>query len=152
MLRPVYILAVLLLCVCALDAVQRKDPLVHVVKRGETLSGIAARYGVSLQQIYRWNALKKDAIGIGQQLSVWPPAQPGDWYVIRPGDNLSQIAARFSLPVQRLKALNQLRDDTIQAGQKLRLHDAPVAEASHISTSPAAAELHGVELGRRPKR
>jgi len=148
MLRLVYILAVLLLCACALDAAQRKDPLVHVVKRGDTLSGIAARYGVSLQQIYRWNALKKDAIGIGQQLSVWPPAQPGDWYVIRPGDNLSQIAARFSLPVQRLKALNQLRDDTIQAGQKLRLHDAPQTRHKTLTTDPTHTVRPGENLSQ----
>ena len=111
MLRPVYILAAVLLCACALDAAQRKDPLVHVVKRGDTLSGIAARYRVPLAQIYRWNKLKDDAIRLDQRLQVWPPAQPGDWYIVRPGDNLSQIAARFSAPVRRLKTLNPLKGD-----------------------------------------
>ena len=50
-LRPVYILATVLLCVCALDAAQRKNPLAHVVKRGDTLSGIAARYATAIFEL-----------------------------------------------------------------------------------------------------
>jgi LysM repeat protein/N-acetylmuramoyl-L-alanine amidase len=150
MLRPVYILAAVLLCACALDAAQRKDPLVHVVKRGDTLSGIAARYRVPLVQIYRWNKLKDDAIRLDQRLQVWPPAQPGDWYIVRPGDNLSQIAARFSAPVRRLKTLNPLKGDTIQPGQKLRLHTAAAPaqqQARAEKNSPPTGLLHTVQPG-----
>jgi LysM repeat protein/N-acetylmuramoyl-L-alanine amidase len=125
MLRPVYILAILLLCAASLAAAERKGPLSHVVKRGDTLSGISARYRVSLDQVYRWNGLRGDAIRIGQRLKLWPPAKLGDWYRVQSGDNLSQIAARFSVSLHQLKALNQLKGNTIRPGQKLVLQAPP---------------------------
>ena len=118
---PIYILMAILVCAFTLEAAERKDPLIHVVKTGNTLSGIAKQYRVSLAQIYRWNTLKNDRIRIGQRLKIWLPVRQGDWYIVRSGDNLSEIAARFSLPISRLKTLNQLKSDTIQLGQKLRL-------------------------------
>lgn len=43
---------------------------VHVVRRGETLSGIAQRYGVRVDQLRRWNGLKGDKIVVGQRLAL----------------------------------------------------------------------------------
>lgn len=42
----------------------------HVVKRGETLGGIAARYRVSVSELKRWNNLRSDVIRQGQRLVV----------------------------------------------------------------------------------
>ena len=42
----------------------------HVVKRGETLSGIAKRYKTSVATLKRLNRLRKDAIFAGQSLRV----------------------------------------------------------------------------------
>lgn len=134
MLHPIYILATVLLCAFALDAAERKDPHVHIVKKGDTLSGLAKRYRVSLVQIYRWNKLQNDRIRSSQRLKIWLPAQSGDWYRVRPGDNLSQIAARFSTPISQLRTLNQLTGDTIRPGQKLHLQ----AE-HHITRKDSAA-------------
>ncbi|SQI43525.1 N-acetylmuramoyl-L-alanine amidase AmiB precursor [Leminorella richardii] len=43
---------------------------VHVVKRGETLSQLAASYGVSMKTLIELNALKKEGIWVGQRLKV----------------------------------------------------------------------------------
>lgn len=43
---------------------------VHVVRRGETLSGIGARYGVSVASIKRTNGLSGSAIRSGQRLRI----------------------------------------------------------------------------------
>lgn len=48
-------------------------PAVHVVQSGETLFRIARQYGVSVQQIRKWNNLKNDVIEVGQQLVVAQP-------------------------------------------------------------------------------
>lgn len=40
----------------------------HRVKRGDTLSGISVRYGVSIQAIKNWNNLRSSSIQIGQKL------------------------------------------------------------------------------------
>lgn len=42
----------------------------HKVKRGETLSGIANRYKVSMSDIRTWNKMKKNAVLIGQMLKI----------------------------------------------------------------------------------
>ena len=130
MSRPVYILVALLLCAFAIDAAERRSPVVHVVKRGDTLSEIAARYRVSQGQIKRWNKLRSNRIYTGQSLRVGSRVKSGDWYRVRRGDTLSKIARQFAVPVYKLKALNQLDGDVIHVGQKLYLQTAaPVRSA-----------------------
>lgn len=43
---------------------------VHKVSKGETLFSISKRYGVSVDAIKKANNMKKDAIGIGQRLTI----------------------------------------------------------------------------------
>ena len=47
----------------------------HVVRRGETLGGIAKKYGTSASAIVRLNGLKKQIIHPGQELLVRAPAR-----------------------------------------------------------------------------
>lgn len=42
----------------------------HVVKRGETLSAIGSKYGVSYAKIKEWNGLRSDNIAEGQKLKI----------------------------------------------------------------------------------
>ncbi|MDT0617737.1 N-acetylmuramoyl-L-alanine amidase [Salinisphaera sp. P385] len=46
----------------------------HEVRPGETLSGIAARYGVSVADIRQANQLSRDVIRIGAELRIPPPS------------------------------------------------------------------------------
>lgn len=117
MLYLVYILAMLCLYTAPSAAAEGKATT-HVVHSGETLSGIAVRYGVSTAQIAQWNRLAGDRIQIGQKLTLWVA---GDWYQVRSGDTLSGIAQRFAISLTQLRQLNKLKDDRIQVGQKLRL-------------------------------
>jgi membrane-bound lytic murein transglycosylase D len=48
-------------------------PQTHVVRRGDTLSGLAHRYEVGVTQLKRWNHLHGNAIRIGQKLTVSAP-------------------------------------------------------------------------------
>ena len=147
MSRPIYILATVLFCAFSLQAAERRGPLVHTVKKGDTLSGIAKNYRVSLAQIYRWNNLRNEQIRGGQHLNIWLPAQKNDWYRVRPGDNLSQIATRFSIPVRLLKNLNKLNNDTIRPDQKLRLHAADDPATPKKKNTQTAQKAHTVRLG-----
>lgn len=55
---------------------QAPPAVYHTVKRGDTLSGIAKKYGCTVKQIMAWNNLKNpDSIRIGQRLRVSAPSR-----------------------------------------------------------------------------
>lgn len=96
---------------------------IHVVKRAETLSGIADSYGTSMSALRDLNKLKKDGVWVGQRLKVpagkkaAAPVQakaksskPGKHKVTR-GDTLSSIAVRYGVSVSELKRVNKLKSD-----------------------------------------
>ena len=43
---------------------------VHKVRSGDTLSGIAKKYRVSVSQLKKWNQLSSSTIRIGQKLRI----------------------------------------------------------------------------------
>jgi LysM repeat protein len=100
------------------------------VQPGDTVSGIAVRFGVSESALASQNKLNAgDAIYAGQQL-VLPdsvgasptPLTPGrqHTYVIQPGDTLSGIAAQFGVSENALAAQNGIQDpNRIVAGTTL---------------------------------
>ncbi len=57
----------------AASAPSQNNPNVHVVRRGETLSVIANRYRISVNDLKQWNNLGSSVIHPGQQLIVRPP-------------------------------------------------------------------------------
>ena len=96
----------------------------HRVRSGDTLSTIAVRYGVSIDQLMNLNALPTDLIFAGESLVVAAggPAEAvaaSGEYRVRLGDTLSEIAELFGLGLRELMNLNGLRGSTIYAGQML---------------------------------
>ena len=93
----------------------------HVVAKGDTLSGIATSYGVSVADVKRWNKLSSSTIHPGQKLLLL--GSRDDWlsYTVRSGDSLSRIARAQGCTVSELKAWNELESSTIQPGQTLRI-------------------------------
>jgi membrane-bound lytic murein transglycosylase D len=111
------------------------SPRTHKVRSGETLSGIAARYGTSPSRLASLNGLsKRNLIRVGQVLKVpggsvsassdtVPRNKSGSQtYVVRQGDNLAIIAKRTGVTQGRLMAINSLDNpNRIFPGQRLRL-------------------------------
>ncbi len=110
----------------------------HRVRSGETLSGIAARYGTSPSRLASLNGLsKRNLIRVGQNLKLpggavadatagtepAPRKKSGSkTYVVRQGDNLASIARRTGVSQGRLLAINSLGNpNRIFPGQRLRL-------------------------------
>lgn len=100
----------------------------YTVGRGDTMTQIARRFGTTVWAIQQANGLiNPDRIFVGQQLfipcggHVPPPPPPCNFtYVVRCGDTLSSIAARFGTCVQTLVAINHLHNpDLIFVGQHL---------------------------------
>ncbi len=98
----------------------------YTVRRGDTLSAIAQRFGTTVAWLVKANALANpNLIYIGQRLVV--PCVPGDppevrVHTVRFGETLSGIAARYGTTVAELVRLNNLKDpNRIYVGQTLRL-------------------------------
>lgn len=100
-------------------------PGTYVVKAGDTLSGIAAAHGTSWQELQRINGLANaNLIYPGQilKLSGGKPAPQKRTYVVKAGDNLSAIAARFGTSWQALAQKNGIQTpNLIFPGQVLKI-------------------------------
>ena len=103
-------------------------PLVVVVHSGDSLSGIAAEYGVTVAALVAANAIDDpDRVHPGQELVI-PGASAAarpkgpTVVVVRSGDSLSKIAAAHDVTVAALMTANDLDDpDRLQVGQRLTI-------------------------------
>ncbi len=105
----------------------------YKVRRGDTLSGIAERFKVSVADLQAWNRISDPTrIHAGQVLVVrapsggTPPAGDGaGWttYTVRSGDTLGAIARSHGCTVEDLKAWNSLTSNRILPGQVLRIRE-----------------------------
>ena len=124
----------------------------YTVAQGDTLSEIAARHGMTVEELAQANGIvNPDLILSGQVLVVpggagahaeLPPAAAtgGETYVVQAGDTLSEIAERFSVPLAALTEKNGLADPhLIVEGQVLAL---PVPESALVA--PVAPETEAI--------
>ncbi len=118
----------------------------YKVQKGDTLSGIAKKEGISLNDLLAANGLTKSStIYVGQSLLVPSQSAPEDTasaelehsgreVVVERGDTLSSIASRAGTSVNALKSLNGLTSDRIYVGQRLA-----VPEGSGVSGSTSSS-------------
>jgi LysM repeat protein len=111
---------------------------VHVVRAGETLSGIARANGVTLEQLRTWNPRLFDAahhggnlIQVGEAVALSAPGSSGhagQTFVVRTSDTLASIASAHGLTLDQLRARNPVLFDAahhagnlIHPGELVRL-------------------------------
>ncbi|MCP4660848.1 MAG: LysM peptidoglycan-binding domain-containing protein [bacterium] len=99
--------------------------LYYRVRRGDTLSTIARRFGTSVGAVQRANGLRSPhRIRQGQRLLIPPGRGSGTTviHVVSRGETLSKIARRYGVAVSTIMAANNLRSpDRIYVGQRLRV-------------------------------
>ncbi len=110
----------------------------HKVKSGETMGTIATKYGVTVEQIMEWNALRTTNIYVGQRLQlksgpgganqqnevpkVEPPKPVKKYYTVKSGDTFSKVASRHGLTQAQLTKLNPgININRLTVGQRLRV-------------------------------
>jgi len=96
----------------------------HTVKNGETLSGIAAKYGIRTRDLQRWNGLASvNRIRVGQRITLNGGGSSTQFqrYTVRRGDSLIRIAQRHGCTVSQIQKWNNLTSSKIMAGQTLKI-------------------------------
>lgn len=123
----------------------RKGGVKHKVTSGQSLSVIAKRYGVSISSIKSVNNLKSNNLHIGQVLIIPGSAASNTSrtssisassssktvkkvvvHKVQRGDYLGKIASKYSVTMNSIRQLNNLKSDNVMVGQKLKVEvDAP---------------------------
>lgn len=87
------------------------------VRRGDSLTSIAAAYNVSVKDLKKVNRLKSSKIYKKQRLKI--PAVNYKVYRVKKGDNLIRIAKRFKTELWKIVKANALQSRVIYPRQKI---------------------------------
>ncbi len=148
------------------------DVQTYTVRKGDTLSAIASRYGIRWKELAAFNHLDNpNRLRVGQEIQIpggaglpapaapapsrsSAPVAPGSTYEIQKGDTLSGIARRSGVTVAELKAANGMTGSRIIAGRSLVIPSGgtvPEARperpepARTVSDQPEPAPLAGLD-------
>ena len=95
----------------------------YTVKAGDTLYGIASKYGISVDELKAANNLSSNTLSIGTVLvipaTIEPETPDENIYIVKSGDTLYSIANKYGMTVNELKDLNGLTSNTLSIGQQL---------------------------------
>jgi membrane-bound lytic murein transglycosylase D len=104
----------------------------YTIKRGDNLSDIAERFGISLSTIYKLNSLTKrsviypgDTIKLsGKSTQRVKEKRSIMSYKVRGGDNLIKISSRFGNSVDEIRGLNRIKKGGyLIKGTTIKLYD-----------------------------
>lgn len=94
------------------------NPLVYKLQRGETLTDVARWFNTSVAALKSANNIKQGRqLHVGHQVKI-PQTRRGT-YTVRPGDYLIKVAQKFGLNQTALMKLNNLKRQSLYAGQRL---------------------------------
>ena len=109
------------------------ETIYYTVKRGDTLSAIASRYGTTVKEIAQINGIKNvNLIYPGQVFKITTNSNINGsvinstgktYYTIKRGDTLWKIARRYGVTLQNIISWNNIQNpNLIYPGQKLILY------------------------------
>ena len=147
--------------VAALPPEKRVRVVYHHVRKGDTLGGIADKYGVSIAAIKTANKIRGTLIRPGQDLLITAaptgmstqsatasiearaPRNRSDKHIVRRGDTLWSIARSHGVTIESIASSNGLSSgDTLAVGQVLQIRGtATLAAASGRSCRNALDDL-----------
>lgn len=123
----------------------------HTIRTGESLGTIAGKYGITVNELKKWNNLRNDIIHAGSKLviqasaktNITPKAEnvatsnkaksettkqkqatyssKNKFHIVQKGDSLWEIAQKNGISVSDLKRINKIQRDKLQVGQKLKV-------------------------------
>ena len=109
----------------------------HIVKKGETLSSIAKKYNIKVENIKSWNNISSNKIKVDQSLKLYVSTTNIDKkqrfssdnkteqkqivHKVKRGDTLCSIAKKYGTTSETLQNLNNLGNTELKIGMKLNV-------------------------------
>ena len=98
----------------------------YTLAEGETIDSLAAKYGISPDQI-RWsNGLKTSDVAAGTVLYI--PSTSGIVYTVKAGDTIDSIASKYGSNAAEIIAMNDLEVSGISEGMRIVIKDGSLPE------------------------
>ena len=147
----------------------------YQVKQGDTLYGISKQLNVTIAELQQWNDLEGNDIELGQELIYYLPGEEvqrdtegledssdplvnrtsnpqNEFYTVKSGDTLYEIARDHNMTVDQLRALNNISGSNLSIGQQLavkkKVSAAPsVSEFSEESSPQGVFSIYEVQRG-----
>jgi murein DD-endopeptidase MepM/ murein hydrolase activator NlpD len=111
----------------------------YVVQSGDTISGIAQKYGVSINTLLWANGMTaRSLIRPGQSLKVLPVT--GVLHKVKKGETIGTIAKKYGADLDRILQANRVASASqIQIGEELIIPDGkpPVTAAPRVQSAPS---------------
>lgn len=123
----------------------------YIVKAGDTMEALAAKYGVSTDDI-RWSNDKKTTdIEEGEILYI--PSQPGIVYTVQSGDTAASIAEKYGSTAEEIIALNDLEVSGISEGMRILIKGGTLPEEERPEyVAPVVTYYYYTYLGNNASR
>lgn len=98
----------------------------HVVEEGESMDAIAAKYGITTDQI-RWsNGMKTTDVAPGTVLYL--PSSSGIVYTVKAGDTLESIVSKYGSNAEEIVAMNDLEMSGVTEGARILIKNGSLPE------------------------
>ena len=118
------------------------------VKPGETLSSIAKKFSMSIEEFMQWTGLKKQSVNVGQVIKF-----PTD--IVPDGKGIMALIRKYNMTFDEFGKLNNLpkpyREYTASKGEKFYVKPSKVDTKSKTSTSAKTQAPTQAKTISRPK-
>jgi len=144
------------------DRANLTDKVTHEVSPGETISGIAYRYGLKSSTVLWENNLNQyNYLKVGQALTI-PPVD-GVTHKIAKGETLEKVAKKYEVETKVITKFNDLEEETLEIGKEVFVPGGKKAEPINRYTAysrgrsdrsyyqgGAIADVNYIPVGNKP--
>ncbi len=139
-----------------------ETPEFYTVQKGDNLSSIAKKYGVSVADLKEWNNMEDTNVLLDTRLKINKTKVDIEdlkeeavglvptYYTVQKGDNLGAIAKKQGVTVAQIQEWNKMQDSNVQLGAKLTIMKTPSAEnqiAARVKKDSAKESHYLVKKG-----
>lgn len=115
----------------------------YIVREGDTASGIAEMFHVSLNTVLWANDLtSKSVLRAGQTLVILPVS--GTIHVVKKGDTVSEIAKKYGADANEIIAYNDLTISSLTVGQSIIIPNGEISTVSAASSGSKPSSSTGL--------